>query len=73
MSPTKNVKAVGTKREVYEGHAHHTAGGLTKGDLMQTKANKIVSKKQHALGVARMKALQRQGLWKTAPPFTKKK
>jgi hypothetical protein len=47
----KRMKTVGTKREVYNGKAHHTAGKLTKSDLMKSKKGKIVSKKQHAAGV----------------------
>ncbi len=47
----KRMKTVGTKREVYNGKAHHTAGQLTKSDLMKSKKGKIVSKKQHAAGL----------------------
>jgi hypothetical protein len=41
------MKTVGSKREVYEGEAVHTSGGLKKGELMRNKRGKIVSKKQH--------------------------
>lgn len=33
----------GTKRQVFSGSAHHTTGGLTKGNLKQTKDGRIVS------------------------------
>jgi hypothetical protein len=41
------MKTIGNKREVYEGEAVHTSGGLKKGELMKNKRGKIVSKKQH--------------------------
>jgi len=47
---------VGSKAQVYHGTAKRTAGGLKKGDLMKTKAGRIVSRKKHALG---KKAIQR--------------
>lgn len=46
----------GSKAQVFHGTAKHTVGGLTKSDLMQTNAGRIVSKKQHEAG---KKALQR--------------
>ena len=42
---------VGTKRQVWNGTAAKTSGGLTKSDLMQNKHGKVVSKKQHAVGL----------------------
>ena len=47
---------VGSKAQVYHGTAKRTSGGLKKGDLMKTKAGRIVSRKKHALG---KKAIQR--------------
>lgn len=44
------VKSVGTKKEVYNGIALKTKGGLKKQDLMVNKRGKVVSKKQHAHG-----------------------
>jgi hypothetical protein len=41
----------GTKREVFNGTAAHTSGGLTKSDLIKNKRGKIVSKKQHQNGM----------------------
>lgn len=49
-------KTVGSKAEVFHGTAKHTSGGLTKKDLMRTKAGRIVSRKKHAAG---KKAIQR--------------
>lgn len=47
---------VGSKAEVFHGKAKHTSGGLTRKDLMRTKAGRIVSRKKHAAG---KKAIQR--------------
>ena len=44
------VKRTGTKQEVWDGTAQRTPGKLTKADLMQNAAGKVVSKKQHANG-----------------------
>lgn len=41
------VMRVGTKRQVYNGTAKQTAGGLTLSELMKNKHGKIVSKKKH--------------------------
>ena len=38
---------VGTKLEVYRGHADKTPGGLEKKDLMKNKWGRIVSLKKH--------------------------
>lgn len=38
------MKSVGTKLEVWKGHAEKTTGGLTKGDLKQAKDGSIVSR-----------------------------
>ena len=55
------VPAVGTKAQVYHGTAKHTSGGLTKSDLMKTKAGRIVSKKKHAQGMKSIKRLRKLG------------
>jgi hypothetical protein len=44
------MKTVGSKEEVFTGHAKHTPGGLTKVKLMKNKKGKVVSKKKHAAG-----------------------
>ena len=54
------VAAVGSKAQVWHGTAKHTAGGLTKKDLMKHKG-RIVSKKKHALGKKAFKRLVKAG------------
>ncbi len=53
--------AVGSKVQVYHGTARHTSGGLTKKDLMKTKAGRIVSRKKHAAGLKAVKKLRKLG------------
>ena len=48
---TIDMKAVGSKHEVWARTAQHTSGGLTRADLMLNKASKVVSKRQHANGL----------------------
>jgi len=55
------MKAVGSKAQVWHGTARHTSGGLTKADLMKTKAGRIVSKRKHALGKKALKRLVKAG------------
>ena len=38
---------IGSRRQVFNGSAHHTSGGLEKSDLMMSKNGRIVSKKKH--------------------------
>ncbi len=38
---------VGSRRQVYNGSAEKTPGGLTKGDLIKNKYGRIVSAKKH--------------------------
>jgi hypothetical protein len=64
MAQTRKVSkvpAVGSKAQVYHGTAKHTSGGLTKKDLMKTKAGRIVSKKKHAQGLKSIKKLRKMG------------
>jgi hypothetical protein len=56
-----DIKTVGSKAEVYHGNAKHTSGGLKKGDLMKTKAGRIVSRRKHALGKTAIKRLFKAG------------
>ncbi len=51
----------GSKAQVWHGTAKHTAGGLTKKDLMKVKSGRIVSKKQHASGLKAIKRLRKLG------------
>ena len=39
---------IGTRAQVWHGTAFKTSGGLTKGDLIQNKAGRIVSRAKHA-------------------------
>lgn len=41
-----HVPAVGSRAQVMHGTAHHTSGGLTKGDLKYNKYGRIVSRKK---------------------------
>lgn len=52
MPPTKTLRR-GTRRQVWNGKAEKTAGGLTKDDLDKNKRGRIVSKKK----TARMNAM----------------
>ena len=38
---------IGTRAQVWHGTAYKTTGGLTKNDLMQNKAGRIVSRAKH--------------------------
>lgn len=53
-------KATGSKREVWNGTAKHTSGGLHKKDLMKHKG-RIVSKKKHAAGKKAIARLAKLG------------
>lgn len=52
---------VGSKAQVFHGNAERTTGGLKKSDLMQSKAGRIVSKKQHASGLKAINRLRKAG------------
>jgi len=44
--PNKTLK-VGSRRQVFNGSAEKTPGGLTKSDLIKNKHGRIVSAKKH--------------------------
>ena len=44
--PHKTLK-VGSRRQVYNGSAEKTCGGLRKDDLLKNKHGRIVSSKKH--------------------------
>jgi hypothetical protein len=44
--PHKTLK-IGSRRQVYNGSAEKTPGGLTKSDLIKNKHGRIVSAKKH--------------------------
>jgi hypothetical protein len=46
----QDTKTIGTKKEVWEGKAVKTVGGLTKSKLALNAAGKVVSKAKQALG-----------------------
>ena len=54
------IPAVGSKQQVFNGSAAHTAGGLKKGDLMKHKG-RIVSRKAHKAGLKAIKRLRAAG------------
>ena len=56
----EKVRAVGSKRCVFNGTAKHTSGGLHKKDLMLHKG-RIISRKKHALGKKAFKNLVSAG------------
>jgi hypothetical protein len=55
------MQTIGSKAQVFHGTAHHTAGGLTRKDLMKNKHDRIVSKKQHAAGKKALTRLRKAG------------
>jgi hypothetical protein len=64
----KMVRAVGSRVQVWNGTAHHTAGGLQRKDLMMSHG-RIVSKKRHELGkknktFKKLTALTKRGKFK---------
>lgn len=46
-----STKTVGSKREVWNGTAKKTPGGLTKSKLMINKQGKVISKAKHRLAI----------------------
>jgi len=48
MAGGRRVSAVGSRRKVWHGTAHHTPGGLTRKDLKMNKWGRIVSRKKSA-------------------------
>ena len=65
-----DLKATGSKAEVFHGTAKHTSGGLHKKDLMKSKAGRIVSRKKHAAGKKAILRLFRAGYKPTKGTFT---
>lgn len=51
----------GSKAQVFHGTAKHTAGGLTKADLVMNKHGRIVSRRQMAAGKKALKHLVAAG------------
>lgn len=55
-----HVPAVGSRAQVMHGTAHHTSGGLTKGDLKYNKYGRIVSRKK-SMKAKKEKRLEKAG------------
>lgn len=55
------MRKTGTKAEVWAGTAQHTAGKLTKDDLMLNASGKVVSHKQHENGKRQAASLAASG------------
>ena len=52
------VKTVGSRRDVWNGRAKKTSGGLTKADLILNSSGKPVSKAQHEKGIKQFPVLK---------------
>ena len=52
------MQTTGTRAQVFHGNARHTSGGLTKSDLMQNKAGRIVSRAKHATAKREMRLVK---------------
>lgn len=48
MQEGAKMTQLGSRAQVMHGTAHHTSGGLTKGDLKYNKHGRIVSRKKSA-------------------------
>jgi hypothetical protein len=55
----KHAGRVGSKRQVFNGTAMRTPGGLHKGQLIRNKRGKVVSAAKHAHGLKALKFLRR--------------
>jgi hypothetical protein len=53
-------QAIGSRSQVMHGTAHHTSGGLTKGDLKYNKWGRIVSRKK-SMKAKKEKRLEKAG------------
>lgn len=73
-----HVQAVGSRRQVFNGTAHHTTGGLEKKDLKLNPDGEIVSKAKSKLGKknpwikAFVKAKKDEGITKKSMAFPEK-
>jgi hypothetical protein len=73
-SRAHKVAAVGSKAQVYKGHAHHTSGGLKKADIKRIKVGsrkgkvvyRYVSAKKHAAGKKLLSKMRASGLGRAA-------
>jgi hypothetical protein len=49
MNSINGGKMVGSRAQVMHGTAHHTSGGLTKGDLKYNRSGRIVSRRKSSI------------------------
>jgi hypothetical protein len=57
---TEHNITIGSRSQVWHGTAHHTAGGLTRKQLMMNKWGRIVSRKKH-MTAKKEKRLEKAG------------
>lgn len=55
---THKIPTIGSRIQVYRGHAKKTSGGLTKSDLMMNKHGRVVSKAKHMTAKKEMRLLK---------------
>ncbi len=55
---THKMPTIGSRIQVYRGHAKKTSGGLTKSDLMMNKHGRVVSKAKHFTAKKEMRLLK---------------
>jgi hypothetical protein len=55
---SKYPMLIGTRAQVWHGTAYKTSGGLTKNDLVQNKAGRIVSRAKHATAKKEMRLVK---------------
>lgn len=58
ISGNKYHTLIGTRAQVWHGTAYKTAGGLTKSDLIQNKAGRIVSRAKHSTAKKEMRLVK---------------
>lgn len=58
MTEGRHSQTIGTRAQVWHGTAKKTSGGLTKSDLMQNKAGRIVSRAKHNTAKKEMRLLK---------------
>jgi hypothetical protein len=58
MPEGRHSQTIGTRAQVWHGTAKKTSGGLTKSDLMQNKAGRIVSRAKHNTAKKEMRLLK---------------
>ena len=69
--PTTAIKKVGNYREVFNGLAEKTSGGLKKKDIIKNKEGRYVSRKRHNNGKKAMARMVAMGV--AAPLYKAKK